>query len=136
MLKEDDAELRALASEEIGECRRRLETLAGEINLLLLPRDPADEANIFLEIRAGTGGDEAGLFAGDLFRMYTRYAERRSWQVEILSSNESELGGYKEIIARVFGAQIRVWRPPRAAHSRHRITGPHSYLGMHRRHPP
>ena len=103
MLKEDDPELRALASEEIGECRRQLERLSGEINLLLLPRDPADGANIFLEIRAGTGGDEAGLFAGDLFRMYTRYAEGRGWQVEILSSNDSELGGFKEIIARVIG---------------------------------
>jgi peptide chain release factor 1 len=132
MLKEDDAELRALASEEIGECRRRLETLAGEINLLLLPRDPADEANIFLEIRAGTGGDEAGLFAGDLFRMYTRYAERRSWQVEILSSNESELGGYKEIIARVIGhGAYSVLKFESGAHRVQRIPATESQGRIH-----
>lgn len=132
MLKEDDAELRALASEEIGECRRRLESLAGEINLLLLPRDPADEANIFLEIRAGTGGDEAGLFAGDLFRMYTRYAERRGWQVEILSSNESELGGYKEIIARVIGhGAYSVLKFESGAHRVQRIPATESQGRIH-----
>jgi len=103
MLKEDDAELRALAGEEIGLCRQRLDSLAIEISLLLIPRDPADDSNIFLEIRAGTGGDEAGLFAGVLFRMYGKYAERRGWQVELLSANASELGGYKEVIARVIG---------------------------------
>lgn len=103
MLKEDDAELRELAGEEIGRGRARVETLEAEINLLLIPKDPADDANIFLEIRAGTGGDEAGLFAGDLLRMYSRYAERRGWQVELLSASASELGGYKEVIARVIG---------------------------------
>ncbi|MEN9727061.1 MAG: hypothetical protein RL434_1427 [Pseudomonadota bacterium] len=103
MLQEEDPELRALADEEIGTCRGRLVVLESEINQLLIPRDPADDANIFLEIRAGTGGDEAGLFAGDLLRMYSKYAERRGWQVEILSSNQSELGGYKEVIARVIG---------------------------------
>jgi len=103
MLQEDDAELRALAGEEIGSCRQRLDELATEINLLLIPRDPADDSNIFLEIRAGTGGDEAALFAAELFRMYSKYAERRGWQVEILSANASELGGYKEVIARVIG---------------------------------
>jgi peptide chain release factor 1 len=77
--------------------------LEARINLLLIPRDPADDANIFLEIRAGTGGDEAALFAADLFRMYGKYAERRGWQVEILSASESELGGYKEVIARIIG---------------------------------
>ena len=132
MLKEDDAELRALASEEIGDCRRRLETLAAEINLLLLPRDPADEANIFLEIRAGTGGDEAGLFAGDLFRMYSRYAERRGWQVEILSSNESELGGYKEIIARVIGhGAYSVLKFESGAHRVQRIPATESQGRIH-----
>ncbi|HPV23051.1 MAG TPA: peptide chain release factor 1, partial [Casimicrobium sp.] len=74
-----------------------------ELTLALLPKDPADERNIFLEIRAGTGGDESALFAGDLLRMYTRFAERQRWQVEIVSSNESELGGYREVIARIVG---------------------------------
>ena len=103
MQQDDDAELRALAVEETRACRERLEALEQRINVLLLPRDPNDDANIFLEIRAGTGGDEAALFAADLFRMYGRYAERRGWQVEILGANESELGGYKEVIARVVG---------------------------------
>ncbi len=103
MLKEEDPELRALASGEFGLCRARIEALAVAINLLLIPKDPADDSNIFLEIRAGTGGDEAGLFAGVLFRMYSKYAERRGWQVELLSANASEVGGYKEVIARVIG---------------------------------
>ncbi|MGD9601992.1 MAG: peptide chain release factor 1 [Gammaproteobacteria bacterium] len=103
MTQEDDVELRALAGEEVGACRERLNELADEINVLLIPRDPADDSNIFLEIRAGTGGDEAALFAAELFRMYAKYAERRGWQVEVLSANASELGGYKEVIARVVG---------------------------------
>ena len=87
---------------------------------LLLPRDPNDERNIFLEIRAGTGGDESALFAADLFRMYSRFAERNRWQVEIVSASESDLGGYKGNhrpaggLWRVFQAEIRIWRPPRA----------------------
>ncbi len=103
MLKEDDPELRTLAGEEIGISRHQLDRLATEISLLLIPRDPADDSNIFLEIRAGTGGDEAGLFVGDLFRMYSKYAEQRGWQVELLSANASEMGGYKEMIARLIG---------------------------------
>ncbi|MGH8597598.1 MAG: PCRF domain-containing protein, partial [Gammaproteobacteria bacterium] len=103
MLREEDLEMRAMASEEIGVAKAKLETLATHINRLLLPKDPADDANIFLEIRAGTGGDEAALFAATLFRMYCKYAERQRWQVEILSANESELGGYKEVIARIIG---------------------------------
>ena len=103
MLKEEDPAIRGLASGEIGLCRARIEALAVAINLLLIPKDPADDSNIFLEIRAGTGGDEAGLFAGVLFRMYSKYAERQGWQVELLSANASEVGGYKEVIARVIG---------------------------------
>ena len=103
MQQDDDPELRALATDEAEDCRTRLAELEQRIDVLLLPRDPNDDANIFLEIRAGTGGDEAALFAADLFRMYSRYAEQRGWQVEVLSTNESELGGYKEIIARVIG---------------------------------
>jgi len=99
-----DPEMRELAEAEIREGRERLASLETELQRLLLPRDPNDERNIFLEIRAGTGGDESALFAGDLFRMYVRYAERRRWQVEIVSQSPGEMGGYKEIIARLVGA--------------------------------
>ena len=110
-----------------------------ELQKQLLPRDPNDERNIFLEIRAGTGGDESALFAGELFRMYTRYAERNRWQVEVMSQSPSDLGGYKEIIAkisgprRLFEAQVRVRRPPRAARAGHRDPGPHPHLRLHGR---
>jgi len=103
MLSEDDAELRELAAEEIADSESKIELLEVELQKLLLPRDPNDSANVFLEIRAGTGGDEAAIFAGDLFRMYSRYAETRKWQLEILNSSEGEHGGYKEIIARIIG---------------------------------
>jgi len=92
-----------LAEEEIKDGKVRLEQLDYDLQTALLPKDPNDERNIFLEIRAGTGGDEAALFAADLFRMYSRYAERNRWQVEVMSVNESELGGYKEVIARIVG---------------------------------
>ncbi|WJW75945.1 peptide chain release factor 1 [Thiohalobacter sp. IOR34] len=98
-----DPELAEMAEEEITDARNRLEALELELQKQLLPRDPYDNSNIFLEIRAGTGGDEAALFAGDLFRMYARYAEQRGWRVEILSESEGEHGGYKEIIARIIG---------------------------------
>jgi peptide chain release factor 1 len=98
-----DAEMRWLAAEEVSELDARLETGAAELTRLLIPRDPRDESNIFLEIRAGTGGDEAAIFAGDLFRMYARYAERQGWRVEVLSENPGEHGGYREIISRVVG---------------------------------
>jgi peptide chain release factor 1 len=98
-----DRDLKELASEEISRALARRETLEHELSLLLIPKDPDDDSNIFLEIRAGTGGDEAALFAGDLLRMYTRYAEPRGWKVDILSSNEGEHGGFKEVIARVAG---------------------------------
>jgi peptide chain release factor 1 len=94
-----DAEMRELAQTEVAD-RAGLER---ELQRLLLPRDPRDEAGLFLEVRAGTGGDEAAIFAGDLFRMYARYAERRRWQVEVLSSSPGEHGGFKEIVARVDG---------------------------------
>jgi peptide chain release factor 1 len=103
MLKESDPELREMAEEEIKEAKARRDDLELELQKLLLPRDPNDDKNIYLEIRAGTGGDEAAIFAGDLFRMYSKYAEQRRWQVEILSEHEGEHGGYKEIIARLVG---------------------------------
>ena len=98
-----DAQMRAYAESEIRASRERLAQLEADLQRLLLPRDPNDDHNIFLEIRAGTGGDESGLFAGDLFRMYARFAERKGWQVEIISENPGEMGGYKEIIARIIG---------------------------------
>ena len=98
-----DPDLRELAEEEISAAQARLQALDEELALLLVPRDPRDEGNLFLEVRAGTGGDEAAIFAGDLFRMYARYAERQGWKVEIESDNPGEHGGYKEIVARVVG---------------------------------
>ena len=98
-----DASMKVYADEELKKARAALERLEAELQKALLPRDPNDERNLFLEVRAGTGGDESALFAGDLFRMYSRYAERRGWQVEIISESVSELGGFKEVIARVVG---------------------------------
>lgn len=98
-----DPELRDLATDEIATLETRLEDLDAQLNVLLLPVDPRDEANLFLEVRAGTGGDEAALFAGDLLRMYLRYAERRGWHAEILSAHDGEHGGYKEVVARIEG---------------------------------
>lgn len=103
MLQESDPEMKAMAAEEIAELHDRIEVLEGELQLCLLPRDPNDDKNVFLEVRAGTGGDEAAIFAGDLFRMYSRYAEQHRWQIEILNENHGEHGGYKEIICRVVG---------------------------------
>jgi peptide chain release factor 1 len=98
-----DPEMKEMAQEEIATAKEDIDRIDKELTLALLPKDPSDERNIFLEIRAGTGGDESALFAGDLLRMYTRFAERQRWQVEIVSSNESELGGYREVIARIIG---------------------------------
>ncbi len=104
LASDGDPELRDLARSELGPLRERETALEAELKVLLLPKDPRDERNVLLEIRAGTGGDEASLFASDLFRMYSRYAERRRWKVEIMSSNETGLGGFKEIIALIEGA--------------------------------
>ncbi len=103
MLADGDTGVRNMAEEELKTLRQRAAELEQELQKQLLPSDPHDSSNIFLEIRAGTGGDEAALFAGDLFRMYSRYAERRGWQVETLSESPGEHGGYKEIILRVIG---------------------------------
>ena len=103
MLKDSDVEIRDLAQEELKQAQTENETLEVELQKLLLPKDPADSSNIFLEIRAGTGGEEAALFSGDLMRMYTRYAEQRNWQIEIINTAESDLAGYKEIILRIIG---------------------------------
>lgn len=98
-----DPEMREFADDEATNARARMEDLEGTLQRMLLPRDPNDDRNIYLEIRAGTGGDESALFAGDLLRMYSRYAERQRWQVEIVSASESDLGGYKEVIVRLVG---------------------------------
>lgn len=103
MLEEDDADMREMAQEELKSAQKTREALELELQKLLLPKDPHDEKNIFLEVRAGTGGDEAAIFAGNLYRMYARYAERKRWQIEVLSESLGEHGGYKEIIARVIG---------------------------------
>jgi peptide chain release factor 1 len=99
----DDAELRKLGLEELESLKERSATLEASLAKHLVPKDPDDDANLFLEIRAGTGGDEAAIFAGNLFRMYGRYAERQGWQLEILSASAGEHGGYKEIISRIVG---------------------------------
>ena len=98
-----DPEMKEFAQEEIEQCKLKLVTIEDNLQKLLLPKDPNDEKNIFIEIRAGTGGDESALFAGDLFRMYSRYTERQGWKMEIVSSSESEVGGYKEIIMKIIG---------------------------------
>ncbi|HBV75452.1 MULTISPECIES: peptide chain release factor 1 [Vibrio] len=103
MAQEDDAEMREMAQDEIKESKAAIERLEAELQILLLPKDPNDDRNCFLEIRAGAGGDEAGIFAGDLFRMYSRFAEKKGWKIEVISSNDAEHGGYKEMIAKVNG---------------------------------
>ena len=101
-----DPEMRELAEAELQEAQQRQETLEASLQILLLPKDPNDERNVFLEIRAGTGGNESALFAGSLFRMYARYAERQRWPLEIVSESPGEVGGYKEIICRISGQGV------------------------------
>ena len=106
MLAETDADLRAMAQEEIAALEPRELALEEELKVMLLPKDPNDEKNIILEIRAGTGGDEASLFAAEIFRMYTRFAEQKRWKVEVMSISESGIGGYKEVIAIIEGDRV------------------------------
>ena len=98
-----DPEMKEFAQEEIEQGKDKIEGLETKLQALLIPKDPNDDKNIFLEIRAGTGGDESALFAADLYRMYTRYAERQNWKVEVFSLNEGSIGGYKEIVAKIIG---------------------------------
>lgn len=107
---ETDREMREMAQEEIKELTQRMEELHSELNILLLPKDPNDDKNVFIEIRGGAGGEEAALFAANLFRMYTRYAERRGWKAEVMSANETDIGGFKEVVfmLRGFGAFSRL----------------------------
>ena len=106
MLAETDPDLRAMAVEEIAALEPRESALEEEIKVLLIPKDPNDEKNVILEIRAGTGGDEASLFAAEIFRMYTRFAEQKRWKVEVMSLSESGVGGYKEVIAIIEGKRV------------------------------
>ncbi len=106
MAKDADAEIREMGQEEVGELSKRQGTLLAQLQKSLIPPDPHDEANVYLEIRAGTGGDEAAIFAGDLFRMYSRYAETTGWKIEVITAREGDHGGYKEIISRVTGNSI------------------------------
>jgi peptide chain release factor 1 len=106
LLGDEDASLRALGAEEVTRTETQLALRERQLQLLLIPKDPRDERNIFLEIRAGTGGDEAALFAGDLLRMYSRFAEQQGWQVETLNENPGEHGGYREIICRIAGRGV------------------------------
>ncbi len=101
-----DPDMRDMARDEIAQNEQRLQDIEADLQRLLLPKDPNDHRNVLLEIRAGTGGDESALFAGDLFRMYTRYAERQGWQIELMSASDSELGGYKEVIVRFAGNDV------------------------------
>ena len=103
MTQEDDADMREMAQEELKEAKKYSEQLEIDLQILLLPKDPADDSDCFLEIRAGAGGDEAAIFAGDMFRMYSRFAEAQGWRVEVMSANEGEHGGYKEVIAQISG---------------------------------
>ena len=105
-MSDSDPEMRALGEEEVKASESRCETLEIELQKLMLPKDPFDGSNVFLEVRAGTGGDEAAIFSGDLFRMYSRYAETQGWRIEVVSSSDGEHGGYKEIICRVIGDAV------------------------------
>ena len=106
LLKDSDPDLREMAELEVDHAKEALVGLEDKLQRMLLPKDPNDGRNVYLEIRAGTGGDEAAIFSGDLFRMYSRYAEKQGWRVEVLSANEGEHGGYKEVIARVEGDNV------------------------------
>ena len=106
MLKDDDPDMRDMAQEEFKAAKQAVEDLESELQILLLPTDPKDDNNCFVEIRAGAGGDEAAIFAGDIYRMYTRYAEKQGWRVELMNSHESEQGGFKEIIMKIDGEGV------------------------------
>jgi len=103
LLNDDDQNVQEMAQQEISELTQQQAELELELQKLLLPKDPLDSSNVFIEIRAGTGGDEAAIFAGDLYRMYTRYAEQKRWTIETISTNEGEHGGYREVVARIVG---------------------------------
>ncbi|MCE3025953.1 peptide chain release factor 1 [Salinicola sp. DM10] len=132
MLKDSDPEMRELAEEEWHAARASLAAQEETLKRLLVPKDPDDGSDVFLEIRAGTGGDEAALFAGDLFRMYSRYAERRGWRIEVVSASHGEQGGYKELIARVKGDSVyAVLKFESGAHRVQRVPATESQGRIH-----
>jgi len=106
MLTETDADIRAMAQDELKSSKDRVSELENDLQALMLPKDERDKCNVFLEIRAGTGGDEAAIFSGDLFKMYSRYADRKGWRLEVISEHEGDHGGYKEIICRIEGDNV------------------------------
>ncbi|NQZ20548.1 MAG: peptide chain release factor 1 [Colwellia sp.] len=106
MLKDEDPDMREMAQEEFKSAKKSLEELTDQLQILLLPKDPNDNSNCFVELRAGAGGDEAAIFAGDLYRMYSRYCEKKGWRIEVMNTNESEKGGYKEVIFKVLGEGV------------------------------
>ena len=105
-LDDSDPDLKAMAREELPELQSQVETLDDELTRALLPKDPDDDKDVYLEVRAGTGGDEAALFAGDLFRMYSKYAESQRWKTQVMSASDGEMGGYREIVMRVSGDDV------------------------------
>lgn len=133
-----DPDMKEMAGEEIDAAKATLTELEDVLNVMMLPKDPNDKVPAFLEVRAGTGGDEAAIFAGDLFRMYERYAQAQGWQVEVLSMNEGEHGGYKEIISRVSGTgvygrlKIRIRRASCPTCPRNRKPRPCAYFSLYR----
>ena len=132
--EESDEELKALAKEELTEARRRIGELEQQLKILLLPKDPNDEKNVIVEIRAGAGGDEAALFASELYRMYVHFAERQRWKVELINVSESGIGGMKEVEFMITGQGAyskRKRRPPGAAGAGDRIRRPDPYLHGH-----
>ena len=135
MMSENDPEMKEMAREEAAACEARIPELEEEIKLLLVPADPQDDRNAILEIRGGTGGDEAAIFAGDLFRMYSKYCESKGWRLEVSSANEGAAGGFKEIICSVTGEKVygtlkyESGVQPRTASSCYRDTRSCTYLG-------
>ena len=135
MLTESDPELRGMAEEEVARLEPEIARIEDDLKVLLLPKDPLDEKDVVLEIRAGTGGDEATLFADEIFRMYSRFAETRGWKVEVTSTSESAVGGLKEVTALISGdqglqpAQVRSRRASRAARAGDRNAGARAYFG-------
>ena len=135
MLREQlDNDLRQMAETELADLQEKQQRLEERLRIMLLPRDPRDDKNVILEIRGGTGGEEAALFAGDLFRMYSRYAERQGWKTEVMSAHPTDMGGFKEIIFQVNGsvciqqAEVRERRAPGAADPGYRVRRAHPYL--------
>ena len=139
MLKDDDPDMREMAQEEYKDAKQRVEEMTDELQILLLPKDPNDDNNAYLEIRAGAGGDEAAIFAGDLFRMYSRYAETKGWRLEIVNASEGEHGGFKEVVAKVDGEGVygifkfEFRRSPGTAGAGHRVPGAGAHLGLYGR---